>query len=278
MALAVALLMTACTSGIDSVPSVSSASSVPITFTMQGDFTLTTRALTADGRDMTDVWVFDYDDEGTLIQQVHQTSEDEDFGTPTITLTLGDHRLYFVATRSTGVTINTTAKTMTFTKVYDTFWKALNLVVESGGSANRSVALDRVVTKLRLTFTDPVPDGCASINITPATWYYGWNYVTGVPVAAASSQTVTVNIPASEIGSTTTSVSIFSFSTAAEWQTDVTLNSKTSADVIIGQATIPNVPLKANRVTEYSGPIFGTSGTATLSLNTEWDTPYEGTW
>ena len=254
------------------------------TFTLKGDFSddwkpVTRGYLQADGKELTDVWVLDYDGEGNLLQQLHQGDNTaEDFGKPVMQLTYGAHHVYFIASRGVNPTLNTEAKTITFGTVRDTFWKDYSVDVVSTSNGNRAVTLDRVVTKLKLSFTDAVAEGAATFNITPATWYYGWNYVTGVPVAAASSQTVTVNIPASEIGSSATSVSIFSFSTAAEWQTDVTLNSKTSADEIIGQATIPNVPLKANRVTEYSGPIFGTSGTATLSLNSEWAESTTGTW
>ena len=80
-------------------PDYDATGTVDMTFAINGDFTLSvhdfTRALTADGKDMTDVWVLDYMD-GTLMQTVHQVSTDDDFGQPVMTLALGEHHLYFV--------------------------------------------------------------------------------------------------------------------------------------------------------------------------------------
>ena len=195
----------------------------PVTFNMSGDFTFSplTRSLTADGKDMTDVWVLDY--VGTECQQtVHQTAADADFGTPTMTLSLGTHHLYFVASRGVGASLNTTTHALMFTSVRDTFWKDYEITISSGtSSGNRSVALDRIVTKLKLTFTDVIPEGAATFNVTPATWYYGMNYQTGEPVSPVNSQPVTVNIPSSEIGVPNEAVSIFGFSSSDEWTTDV---------------------------------------------------------
>ena len=45
------------------------------TFTLKGDFStewqMTRGYLAADGKDLTDVWVLDYDSDGNLVQQVH---------------------------------------------------------------------------------------------------------------------------------------------------------------------------------------------------------------
>ena len=150
--------------------------------------------------------------------------------------------------------------------------------VVSTSNGNRAVTLDRAVTKLRLIFEDAIPADAATFNIIPATWYYGWNYVTGEPCASASNQAVTVNIPSTSIGVVNESVNVYGFSTSAEWTTDVALNSKTSGGEVLGSATITAVPLKANRVSEYSGPLFSSGGTMTMSLNTTWDTSATGTW
>ena len=281
IALAVAFVLTACNSNDDMPEADATGTVANITFNVQGDFTLTTspmtRALTSDGKDMTDVWVFDYvGDE--LKQQVHQTGEDKDFGQPTIALPLGEHHLYFVATRSNGATINTEVKTMTFAKVSDTFWRYMPLTISNGGSANRTVALDRIVTKLRLTFLDAVPYGTASINITPVAWYYGFNYATGNPVAAVSSHEISIATPASIYGLNEQSASVYGFSSSTEWTTDLSFNSKNTDGNLIGAATITAAPFVRNRVTEYTGTFWTAGGGMTMSLNAAWDDPYQGTW
>ena len=253
------------------------------TFTVKGDFSeewksMTRGYLQADGKDMTDLWVLDYMN-GELIQQVHQSNNTaEDFGKPVMQLAYGTHHVYFVASRGTTPTVNVGAHSIAWERVSDTFYKdyEVNVVVTSNG--NRAVTLERVVAKLRLTFTDAIPENAATINITPATWYKGLDYVTGEPCAVAENQTTTINIPSASIGLTGVQASIFSISTATEWTTDVTISSKTSANAVLGTATLTAVPLKANRVSDYSGPLFSAGGSMSLSLNGEWTDSYEGTW
>ena len=253
------------------------------TFTLKGDFSnewksVTRGYLAADGKDLTDVWVLDYQG-GTLIQQLHQSDNTaEDFGKPVLNLAYGSHHIYIIASRSTGATLDTDAGTIIFTRVLDTFYKDYEVNVVSTSNGNRAVTLDRIVTKLRLGFTDAIAENAATFNITPTKWYYGWDYINATPADAKVNQTITVNIPASEIGSTSTTVNIYSFNTSSQVTTNITLNSKDADGNVIGQATIADVPFKSNRVSEYTGPLFGSAGTMSLSLSSTWDDSYTGIW
>ena len=253
------------------------------TFTVKGDFTsewkpVTRGYLSADGKDMSDLWVLDYMD-GKLVQQVHQSDNTaEDFGKPTMTLAYGNHHVYFVASRGTSPLLNTEDGTITWSSVRDTFWKDYEVTVVSTSNGNRAVTLDRVVTKLNLAFTDAISADAATINFTPATWYYGLNYKTGEPTAATTSQANTMQVPDGYAGRTDVSVSYFSISPSTEWTTDVTVNSKDADGNIIGQGVMEDVPLKRNRVTEYSGPLFTAGGEMALTLNGTWETSETGTW
>lgn len=276
MAIALGLMVAACNSE-QSTPDTLTPSKA-ITFDCLGDFTFHsfTRALSADGKDMTDLWILDYMD-GSLHAQFHQSSTDADFGQPTLDLDYGSHTLYFVASRGAGAAVDTDAHTITFARVLDTFWQTCTITV-SGSSANsRTVSLDRVVTKLRLQFTDPIPTGAATINMTPATWYYGLDYLDGSPTYATTSQMITINIPASNIGQTV-SANVYGFSTTTEWTTNVSVNSKNSEGDIIGQAEIIAAPFRRNRVTEFSGPLYDKTRAMTFTLNSDWDDSYSGTW
>jgi hypothetical protein len=255
---------------------------VTITFRCRGDFDLTTesftRSLEADGKQLTDLWVLDYVD-GSLAQDaIHQTSADSDFGTPTVNLAVGSHHVYFIASRGSGAAIDTDAHTITFSKVLDTFYKDYEINVTATSSGSRTVTLERIVTKFTAIITDAIPEGAATFNMTPAAWYYGFDYLTGEPTTATASQTITINIPASEIGVTNEPLNIFGFSAADEWSTDVAIDCKTSAGSTIGTASIANVPFKQNRITTFSGPLFAANGLTTVNLSTDWDTEHTGTW
>jgi hypothetical protein len=292
MALAVCLI-TACEKDIVSDDATSTVvvddegNAVPtkkFTFTLKGDFSdqwksVTTRGyLSADGKDLTDVWVLDYMGE-TLVQQIHQDDNTaEDFGKPVMNLAYGSHHVYFIASRGQSATLDTENHVIKFGKILDTFYKDYEVSVVATSNGNRAVTLDRVVTRLRLTFTDVVDANAATINFAPTTWYYGWDYVTGTPADAKTDQVVSITIPDSEKGKAGLQANLFGFSGADVWTTDVAINSKKGDQTIIGQATLLDVPFKANRISEMSGPLFGTEGTMTLSLNGSWDDAYEGTW
>ena len=257
---------------------------VTITFNCRGfDFSTEpfaeTRALEADGKAMTDLWVLDYPNGATQPSAViHQTSDDEDFGTPTLNLAVGNHHIYFIASRGTGATLSTENHTITFTRVLDTFYKDYEIDVTATSNGSRSVTLDRIVTKLTTVITDAIPEDAATFNLTPEAWHYGIDYTTGLPISATPSQTITINIPSSEIGVTNEHLSIFGFSTEDEWTTNLTLNCKKADGTILGSAVLANVPLKRNRITTYSGPLFSAEGLTTVSLSAEWDKEYVGTW
>ena len=257
---------------------------VTITFNCRGfDFSTEpfaeTRALEADGKTMTDLWVLDYPNGQTAPTiQIHQTSSDEDFGTPTLNLAVGSHHVYFIASRGQDATIDTDAHTITFGKVRDTFYMDYEINVTATSNGSRSVTLERIVTKFTAIITDAIPEGAATFNMTPSQWYYGWDYVAGTPTTATTSQAITINIPASEIGNTDESLNIFGFSSDTEWTTDIALDCKASTGSIIGTATIADVPLKQNRITTFSGPLFSAEGLTTVSLSSDWLDDYTGTW
>ena len=276
MLAAMALLMVSCQkSEIDAEES----DSQKITFRVGGDWQQSfTRSLTADGKDMTDLWAFDYMD-GQLVQTLHQSPSDADWGQPQMQLAYGSHHIYFVASRGTDASVNTSASQIVWEKPSDTFWKDYEVDVVSTSNGNRAVTLDRVATKFRITITDEVPANVATMTVTPATWYYGMNYRTGEPCEAKTGAERVVNVPATYVDTTgNLSMSIFGLSSATEWTTDVAVEAKNSNGDVIGQASLVAVPIKRNRVTDYSGPLFGAAGNMSISLNATWDDPVTGTW
>lgn len=166
----IATVLTACEKTIltdEDMTTYDCADRTRITFTVNGDFhsnAATTRtavplaspsgitraSLSADGKDMTDLWLLDYQD-GALKQQLHQTSTDPDFGTPSLSLPQGSHTLYFVASRGKQPVLSTAEHTITWGTPSDTFWQAVTLTVDENTAAAHTVTLHRVTTKLSIT-------------------------------------------------------------------------------------------------------------------------------
>jgi hypothetical protein len=251
-----------------------------VTLHLQGDFYLTThaftRAIEADGKAMTDIWLFDYQD-GVLHQQLHQTQGESDFGEPTITLPYGQHHIYAVISRGASPVIDSESHTIVWSKPLDTFYADYAVTVNANAPTTAAVTLDRVVTKLSIAPTDPIPTGTSRVDITPHTWYYGLDYMNGQPTAPSEDEPHSITIPSDYVGTATT-FSIFGFSGATEWTTAVTVESYSGTNTETASVNIPSAPFKANRVTEYRGHLWSVGTGLTLTLNTEWSTPYQATW
>lgn len=265
-----ALLFAACCKDATETPTKS------VTFDCSGDWTQNTKDLTSNGSSMTDVWVFDYVD-NTLVQTIHQDDNTAaDFGSPSLNLSFGTHTLYFVASRGLTPTVNTTAHTITWIKPYDTFHKALTLTVDNS-TGSQAVTLERMVGKLKMTINDAIATGTTQFIVTPATWYYGMDYTDGSPTASASNQAITISCPSNYVGESGKFLTVFTFSSSAQWNTNVTLAASNGTSTISSVA-INNVPIQRNRSTEYSGNLFTNNGSTTITLNDTWGDPITGTW
>ena len=259
------------------------------TFTVKGDFGSPTfqqgdnarRAATYlndQANQMTDLWVFDFVGD-VCVQSLHQTTSDETWGHPQMSLTLGTHHVYFVASRGLSPTLNVGAQSITWASVRDTYWKDYEVTVVNTSNGNRAVTLERVVAKLKLTVNDEIPAGAATLTCTPGTWYYGLSYRTGEPCGASNGQEISISIPASYVGTSgQLAASVFTVSGADEWTTDVSVSVKDGNGTSLGSAAIADVPMLRNRSTEYSGNLFSGIGNMVVSVNGDWASPYIGTW
>ena len=250
-----------------------------VTFRLSTDdwLALTRGSMTADEAEMTDLWIFDYmgDD---LVQMSAYSPTDDDWGNPSLTLKLGSHNIYFVASRGDQPTVDEEHTTITWGTPKDTFWKSLSLNVASGGSTSQTVTLDRVATKMKLQVNDLVPDGISTLNITPVTWYFGLDYTTG---AATSSEVRerSVTVPSAYAGTTGRLVaSFFGISDATEWTTNISVTAKDGDGKVIGSATIADAPFQRNRISIFSGNLFNGAGAMDVTLDGTWADDYTTTW
>ncbi|MBK1762179.1 MAG: hypothetical protein JJO71_10225 [Escherichia coli] len=142
--------------------------------------------LTANGRELTDLYIFDYDKaSGRLLQVLHQTSTADDFAEPDLTLDYGDHVLKVVATASVSPTlldataspwaltpnvltpVSSTAVPVCWTsdKTSDSFAGLKEVTVGIGQSQAVSIVLDRLVARLKVNSTDEFPADCSTIDV-----------------------------------------------------------------------------------------------------------------
>lgn len=247
---------------------------IHFTFPMAVSMQPMTRATLSDAQ-LTDLWLFDYMN-GSLANTIHQTSDDVNFGSIALNADYGDHNLYFVASRGTSPTVNGT--TIVWARPSDTFWHSMSLTVAPGMSATQSVTLSRVVTRLRIAVTDEVPATLSKFSITPAHWYYGLDYTTGEPTD--DHQTArTIEVPSSYINTTgQLAMNIYGLCPATDITTDITVSALASDESTIASLTLSDVPLRRNRITSYTGQLFGHANAVSVSVSDGWDEDHAVNW
>lgn len=224
-----------------------------------------------DGVALTDLYVFD----GST-QLVHQVYADDNaaFGTVTLNLTHGNHNLSFICTRSTGITVENGV--MAFGSIRPTFGKTLALNV-TGSTGAQNLQLDRITGKLYITINDAFPATANQIEFVMATKYSSINVASLLGVNGAEwSQKVSCTSNVGQSGAQ------YNFNTICpslteEYTSDLTINIYNSLDAVIYSVTIEDVRFAANTKTMLSGNLF-TAPSASVSVNTTWNSNIVGTW
>ena len=221
------------------------------------------------GQALTDLYVFD----GTT-QLAHQTNDQQDFGTVTLNLSHGAHSLSFIATRSTGITVD--EGVMAFTSIRPTFGKLLALNVTASTPA-QDLTLDRITGQLSITINDAFPAAANQIEFIMATKYSQINVASLLGVNGDEwSQKVSCT---SKVGLTNQQYVFNTIcpSLTQEYTSDFTINIYNSSNAVIYTVTIDDVRFAANTKTLLSGNLF-TAPSASVSVNHSWNTNIVGTW
>ena len=249
---------------------------------------MTRAALSANGKQLTDIYILDYDKAtGKLLQVLHQTSTAADFAEPDLTLDYGEHVLKVVATRSQEPTLWDVQKTtwtvepniltpvtatqpvmLTYTKTSDTFGAEKEVSVGIGTAATVSITLDRLVAKLVVNSTDVFPDDCTTIALDFQE-YRTLSWATMDVTEAVNNQRV-VDV-ANLRGTTGTVLSYFVLAPKDGYQTDITLTTNRTEGNPYSTITVPGVPLERNKVTTITGSLYNHQQGFSIQVNDAWD-------
>lgn len=268
LAMSAALMLASCENY--SADEIAGTSEKLVTFTLSNGEAVTRATL--EEMNITDLWLFDYVGE-ELKNAVHKTDE---FDAVTLPMSYGEHTVCIVASRGAEPTV--TAPVISWTKPSDTFWATLTIDVQPGTSGTHSVVLKRVATRLRISITDQIPASAATLEVEPATWYYGINVRTGEG-CEAKTQPRQVTIPSSYVGTEgKLTASFFGLSPKDEWKTDITVRLLAGDNTKLGEVLLPDAAFQMNSTTIYSGGILSTISPFSVTVDDVWGEDRENTW
>ncbi len=245
-------------------------------------------SLAANGKPLTDLFIFDYDRlTGTLLQVLHQTSEAADFAEPDLTLDYGEHTLKVIATRSASPTLLTAGGTawtaaanvlanittdeapaaVTSDKTSDTFGACADISVTVGTAPTANITLERIAAKLVLNSTDDFPEACSTIE-TLLSEYTAFSFNDFDVIGPVENQrSVDVSGLAGTHGTT---ITYFLLAPECGYTTDITITTNCTTGKPYSCITVKDVPIERNKITTITGSFYNHQQGFAVSLNDAW--------
>ena len=239
-----------------------------------------TRALEANGETMKELWVFDVIGDSCALV-CRQTDVDDNFGSVSMKLSYGNHRLAVVCSRGEGSDVDVSNGRIAWEKVRDTFWNVVDCDVAKTGSTDISVTLKRVAARMRVTVNDVIPSDLKTISISGEPWYKGIDVKTGEAIGGLSSvegvtDVSSLAVPSAYVGTEKKlAVSLWIMSKGDEWTEDVTVAMLNENGDVLSQSLCNGVPMKRNRVTNVAGYFLSGGASGNIILDDSWSDTYQ---
>lgn len=270
-----ALALTSCSDDNASLLTPSDSLTRDLTFTASVPMSVTyepmTRASLTDAS-LTDLWLLDYSDDGTLLQQVHQQSTDAAFGTIPVTLTYGHHDVLLIASRGESPSLTTSA--ITWGKVKDTFTATLSLDVAAGTPSSHTAQLQRAISGLKVSMTDKIPSDAKTLRLTlgSRSQQLSLPSLSALPYSESS-----VEFTISGSVGKSVEFTIYTLADADEWTTTASILALRADGSVLTSFSLPDASLKRNRLTTLTGEVFNRSSGFSVTVDDQWEEEYSMT-
>ena len=239
-----------------------------------------TRTLEANGEAMKELWVFDVVGDSCALL-CRQTDVDDNFGSVSMKLSYGNHRLAVVCSRGEGSGVDVSNGRIAWEKVRDTFWSVVDCDVSKTGSTDISVTLTRVAARMRVTVNDVIPSDLKAISISGEPWYKGIDVKTGEAIGGLSSiegveEVSSLAVPLAYVGTEKKlAVSLWIMSKGEQWTENVTVKMLGENGGALSEVLCPGVPMQRNRVTNITGYFMSGGGSGNIHLDGSWSDTYQ---
>lgn len=162
-----------------------------------------------------------------------------------------------------------TVAAYTSERARETFCATQAVNITSTAAVNLSATLNRIVAKLEIMSTDNRVEGVSKIRTTYSAGSKSFNPTTGL--ATSNTGFALTNTPSATVGQTI-DVGSFVFLTTDEQKVNITIEVLDANEDVMFTKYVTNVPLKRNRQTILSGPIFTETAitSSAFKLETAW--------
>lgn len=231
----------------------------------------TTRAATPASEACTRLNFAIYDEDGSRVKQVNQTSAAADFGKASFQLEPGDYTLVVVGHSSNGNPTMTNLNKIQFTNAqgYTETFLCCATVTIAEDPVEVQVSLDRIVSMCRFVLTDDIPSDVKKLQFYYTGGSGAFNALTGLG-SVNSKQTVTFDVSSG----TQKQFDLYTFLHEVESDISLTVTALDASGVEILQRSF-DVPMEQNHITWLTGAFFNGSGSSSITItgvtvNTDW--------
>lgn len=212
-----------------------------------------------------------YDEGGSRVKQVNQTSAEADFGKASFQLAEGDYLLVVVGHSSNGNPTMTDPTKVQFTNATgytDTYLCCANVTIGEE-KVDYNVSLDRITALCRFVLTDTeIPSEVKKMRFYYTGGSGAFNAQTGLG-CVNSKQDVKFDVSDDH-----KQFDLYTFLHDTEGTIHLTVSALDASGVEITQRDF-DVPMQQNYITWLSGPFFGDSGSGSttitgVTINTDW--------
>ena len=213
-----------------------------------------------------DVWI---SENGTQVEEVHQTSTDDGFGTvsvslnrlKTYTLVAVGHKAGGAATLTDGVIAFPDEK-VTHAMIYTTTFSP-------GTTASLNCLMTRIVGMLRFEIADQVPDDAYTMRFSLGESFTRWNVTSAIGTNTIE-RTSTFNNFSRDANGANFSIYVIPTNLTDTDHMDITVTALYVNGDEYESKTFANVPIKAGYKTIYHGQFFTTTATSAAFTVEDW--------
>lgn len=215
-----------------------------------------------------------YDSVGMFVKSIIQDSTMSNFGLINDVLAPGKYTIYFAAFRGNGYVTPHLVYFMPRGDWYDTFTKKISLTVGQQ-DIQQQVRLDRIVSALEITLTDPIPLNTGKITVSVKNEADSYSMERDEPVFnAEATKTKTFFLSRDDENKPNKKLFMYVGNTVAP--VAVTIRAY-SGETMTAEKVISNVSCYKNKVTLLRGRLFTPAGSPSanfsISVNPQWLPP-----
>ncbi|WP_207420747.1 hypothetical protein [Desertivirga brevis] len=215
-----------------------------------------------------------YDSVGMFVKSIIQDSTMSNFGQINDVLAPGKYTIYFAAFRGNGYVTPHLVYFMPRGDWYDTFTKKISLTVGQQ-DIQQQVRLDRIVSALEITLTDPIPLNTGKITVSVKNEADSYSMERDEPVYhAETTKTRTFFLSRNDENKPNKKLFMYVGNTAAP--VTVTIRAY-SGETMTAEKVVSNVSCHKNKVTLLRGRLFTPAGSPSanfsISVNPQWLPP-----